>query len=169
MNARLLLLVLALVIPFARAADPAVEVKFGDLSKFSDLRNSTLATPSERESLAGVLRRHLEAEAPERIPASTRLLVTITDVDMAGEFRLHGSARDIRVIKDMYPPRIALDFKLVRADGGVEREGHRDLRGSAFLWGSSPVSSESMRFERELLDEWLRKEFAPPKRASAKP
>ncbi|APV51076.1 hypothetical protein BWI17_16120 [Betaproteobacteria bacterium GR16-43] len=159
------MLLAALFAPaLAIAADPPVVVKFTDLSKFSDFRNSVAPGPREREGLAGILQRYLEREGAERIPPNTRLLVTITDVDMAGEFRLGSS--DVRVIREIYPPRIELDFKLVRADGGTEKEGHRELRDSTFMWGSSPMSNESMRYEKELLDGWLRREFAPPKRSA---
>ena len=91
----------------------------------------------------------------------------ITDVDMAGEFHPPGASRDTRIVKDMYPPRIELEFRLARADGTIEKEGSRKLRYSSFLWGTSPNNSEAMRYEKSLLDDWLRKEFAPAKAASA--
>jgi hypothetical protein len=163
-----LLLLAATLAGAALAADPArVEVTFEDLARFSDLRSSTMATPREREGLAGILRQHLERAAPERIPAGSRLAVHITDVDMAGEFHPPGAPRDTRIVKDIYPPRIELEFRLVRADGTVEKEGARKLRDSSFLWSASPVSQESMRYEKGLLDDWLQKEFAPAKAASA--
>jgi len=42
-------LMLALLAPAIAAADPAVDVRFGDLSKFTDLRVSTWTNPRERE------------------------------------------------------------------------------------------------------------------------
>ena len=87
---------------------------------------------------------------------------------MAGEFHPPGAPRDTRIVKDMYPPRIELDFRLLRADGTVEKEGARKLRDSSFLWGSSPITQESMRYEKGLLDDWLKKEFAPARSAHAK-
>ena len=163
-----LLVSAALFAAGAQAADPPrVEVTFGDLSKFTDFRVSTMSNQKEREGLAHELRRHLEREAPLRIPADMRLQLSITDVDLAGDYRLGGvGPNEVRVVKDMYPPRISLDFKLLRADGAVEKEGHRELRDSSFMWGSSPTSAESLRFEKSLLDGWLQKEFAPPKGAA---
>ena len=164
----ILLASVALLATAAQAADPPrIEVTFGDLAKFTDFRVSTMANVKEREGLAHELRRHLEREAPGRIPADTRLAISITDVDMAGDFRLGGvGPNEVRVVRDMYPPRISLDFKLLRSDGGTEKEGHRDLRDSSFMWGSSPTTADSLRFEKDLLDNWLQKEFAPPKRAA---
>jgi hypothetical protein len=166
MKARLFILLATLACTSGAADLPRVEVTFGDLATFSDLRLSTMSTPREREGLAGILRQHLERAAPERIPAGTRLVVHVTDVDMAGEFHPPGAPRDTRIVKDMYPPRIELEFKLVRADGSIEKEGARKLRDSSFLWGASPITQESLRYEKGLLDDWLQKEFAPAKAAS---
>lgn len=159
---RLFASIVALLVPAIGAAQPAVEVRFGDLSKFSDLRVSVWTTPKEREGLAEELKRHIEAAAPARLPPGTRLAVTIKDVDMAGEYPpVTGPAsRDIRVVKDVYPPRIDLDFRLTRADGSVEREGSRELRDAGFMWNQSPLTRDTLAFEKGLLDGWLQREFA---------
>jgi hypothetical protein len=152
---------LCALLPALAFADGPVEVKFGDLAKFTDLRVSISTNDRDRQGLADELRRHIERVAPARLPADQKLSVLITDVDMAGEYPpiTGGFSRDIRVIKDVYPPRIDLDFKLVRADGSVEREGHRQLRDAGFMWSTSPVTREQLAFEKALLDAWLQKEF----------
>ena len=149
----------------AAAAEPQVQVTFTDLSKFTDLRVSYASTDSDRAGLADELKRHIEHSAPPRLPQGTRLAVTITDVDMAGEYPpiAGGFSRDIRVIKDVYPPRIDLDFRLLRADGNVEREGHRELRDAGFMWSTSPLTRDRLGFEKSLLDAWLQREFAAPR------
>ena len=156
------LALLAALLPALAAAQPVVDVKFGDLSKFSDLRVSISTTGRDREGLADELRRHIERAAPPRLPPGARLAVTITDVDMAGEYPpVTGSmSRDIRLVKDVYPPRIDLDFQLTRADGSVEREGRRELRDAGFMWGVSPLTRDRLAFEKDLLDAWLQREFA---------
>ena len=149
----------------AAATESPVQVTFTDLAKFTDLRVSIATTDRDREGLADELRRHIERNAPRRLPQGTRLAITITDVDMAGEYPpVTGSmSRDLRVIKDVYPPRIDLDFRLLRADGSVEREGHRELRDAGFLWSTSPYTRERLAFEKSLLDAWLQREFASPR------
>ena len=164
MNPRLLLLAAALAALPALAADPAVEVTFTDLARFRDLRTSPFATDRERLGLAETLREHVIARAPRYLPKDTRLAVTITDVDMAGEFRPVGGSLntgDIRIVRDIYPPRVDLEFRLLRADGTVEREGRRELRDQMFLTGASPGQSDLLRYEKILLDRWLEREFAP--------
>ena len=155
---------LAALLPAVAAAQPPVEVSFGDLAKFADLKVSVMSSARDREALAADLKRHIEREAPVRLPPGTRLKVHVRDVDMAGEYwPIAGGAatRDMRIIKDVYPPRIDLDFQLLRADGSVERSGRRELRDGGFLMGAGPMSTEPLRYEKDLLDGWLRREFAP--------
>jgi hypothetical protein len=147
-------------------AEPRVEVTFGELAKFTDLRTSILTDERDRASLAEELRRHIEREAPAYIPPGTRLALEIRDVDMAGEYPpITGSmSRDLRVIKDVYPPRIDLAFRLLRADGTAEREGRRELRDAGFLWTSGSFgANDILRHEKNLLDGWLRREFGRPR------
>jgi hypothetical protein len=124
---------------------------------------SILTTDRDRASLAEELARHLEHAAAARLPQGARLAVIITDVDMAGEYPpVSGSlSHDVRVIKDVYPPRIDLDFTLTGSDGGVIRQGHRELRDPGFLWSASPLDRDRLVHEKGLLDLWLRKELGP--------
>jgi hypothetical protein len=164
MNLRLSLLAATLLATSALAAAPTVDVKFSDVTKFKDLRTSPVATERERLGLAETLREHIIARAPRYLPQDATLAVTITDVDMAGEIRPVGGSLatgDIRIVKDIYPPRVDLEFRLLRADGTVVREGKRELRDQMFLTGASPARSDLLAYEKDLLDRWLQREFAP--------
>jgi hypothetical protein len=152
------------ILPGALAAAPAaVDVSFGDLSKFSDLRLSVMTTDRDRQGLADELKRHVEREALSHLPPDSRLSVKITDVDMAGEYPpITGPmSSDLRVIREVYPPRIDLEFTLAGADGRTLRDGRRELRDAGFLWGVSPGNRDTLAFEKALLERWLRREFAP--------
>jgi hypothetical protein len=153
---------LASLLPALAAALPQVEVSFGDLARFDDLKVSVMSSARDREALAADLRRHIEREAPGRLPQGARLKVHVGNVDMAGEYwPVAGgtAARDMRIVKDEYPPRIDLEFELLRGDGSVERSGRRELRGAGFLQYQGLMSYEPLRHEKNLLDGWLRKEF----------
>ena len=64
------------------------------------------------------------------------------------------------------PPSIDLHFTLTAADGTTLSEGQRSLRDPAFLSRGVLYSRDDpLRFEKRLLDEWLRREF-PQARAS---
>lgn len=107
-----------------------------------------------------VLKAYMEKRAGKILPPGERLAIVVTDIDRAGNFEPWRPypMRDVRIIKDIYPPRIDLRFQLFDADGKVIREGARKLRDPAFLSDSGyPGNTDSLRYEKALLDRWLRK------------
>ena len=89
-------------------------------------------------------------------------MVTVTDVDLAGDFEPWRSPNmnDVRIIKELYPPRIDISFKLIGADGEVEKAGTRELRNLAFQMTAAAIpTNDPFRYDKALLDEWLRSEF----------
>src|SRR3546814_15717309 len=90
-----------------------------------------------------------------------RLEVTITDIARAGNYEpWHGiNADSIRFMRDVYQPRITLDFKLVGADGNVIAQGTRALSDIAYLQTGSPLhDSDTLRYATHLIDEQSRQE-----------
>lgn len=96
-----------------------------------------------------------------RLPPSYRAEVVITDVDMAGEFEpwRRSGFDDVRIVKDLYPPRINLSFRVVNAAGETVLNGDRKLRDLNFMYAARPLNSDPLRHEKELLAKWIRKEF----------
>ena len=96
------------------------------------------------------------------MPEGHLLSVTFTDIDMAGDFEPWRGPRfdDIRIVKDIYPPRINLSFRLTDAEGNVVKEGTRELRDLAFMMKiTMAFRDDPVRHEKALLDDWLRSEF----------
>lgn len=88
--------------------------------------------------------------------------MTFTDVDLAGDFPPARSARmdDVRIIKDIYPPRFVLSFRVTDATGTVVKQGHRELTDTAFMLNSAFLDrSDTLRYEKALLNTWFREEF----------
>lgn len=143
-------------------ADTRAEVAFLEPSKFTDVRDSHMGSDPERTGYLEQLREHIVARARYHVPAGHRLSVTFTDIDMAGDFEPWHGPRwdDIRVVKDIYPPRMELAFRLVDAEGNVVKEGRRELRDLAFMMKINMAGrSDPLRHEKALLDDWLRSEF----------
>lgn len=166
---RFILSTLAAVLPvLAFAAPPAAnktvaraEVNFFEPRKFTDVKDSAMGD-YERTTYLDQIRDHLLEQAKYYVPEGHRLVVTITDIDMAGDFEPWRGPRfdDIRIVKDIYPPRITLAFQLKDADGNVVKEGKRELRDLAFLMKiTMAFRDDSVRHEKGLLDDWLRAEF----------
>lgn len=61
--------------------------------------------------------------------------IEVTDVDLAGGYdRWHGTESGVvRIVEDICPPRVNLDFVPCGADGKVLRQGSRKLRDPAFI------------------------------------
>ena len=80
---------------------------------------------------------------------------------MAGDFEPWRGPQmtDVRIVKDIYPPKVDLEFRLTGADGKVVKEGKRQLRDLAFMMKANTAANDNLRFEKALLDEWLRADF----------
>lgn len=138
-----------------------IEVGYRDPAKLSEIE----LYPRGGTEFIDALSKYLLAEAERVLPAGQRLSVTITDVLLAGRFEpwRPGRLSDVRIVKDTTPPRIDLTFRLESAQGAVLKEGERKLRDSNFL--SRPRHrGETLGYEKNLIDDWLRKEVRPARR-----
>lgn len=142
-------------------ANALAEVVFLEPAKFTDVRDSDMGDYT-RTSYLEQLRDHVLDRAKYHVPAGYRLAVTITDIDMAGDFEPWRGPRlgDVRIVKDIYPPRIALSFQLVDGEGNIVKQGQRELRDLAFLMKiTSGFRDDSLRHEKALLDDWMRNDL----------
>ncbi|GHC96965.1 hypothetical protein GCM10007320_51330 [Pseudorhodoferax aquiterrae] len=139
----------------------AVSVSWSDPARFSDTRENHRDTPAAREAWLSALARHLAEKAAAVLPRDEKLEVRITDVQRAGGFEpwRGPQASDLRVVRDVYPPRIDLDFQRLAADGRVLQAGSRQLRDATFLMRPPRYSGDPLRFEKALLDDWVAREF----------
>jgi len=144
-------------LPLAAAAGSA-QVEFVKPDSFTDV--GSRHAPSNAADVLATLRDHLVREASRELPDGHALHVWITDVDLAGDFEPQQPyVNEVRIVKDIYPPRIDLSFRLVDAGGKVLKEGERKLRDPAFLLRGAGNSSDALRFEKLLIDRWLNDEF----------
>jgi len=147
----------------ASAEKPAspVEVTFVNAEKFTDVKNDYMEDDRDREYILEQLKDHLLKRGAKYLTAGQRLEIKVTDVDLAGDFEpwRGPNYNDIRIVKDLYPPRATLEFRLVDADGKVVSEGKRQLRDMAFLMSVAMPTSDPLRYDKEMLSNWLHSEF----------
>ncbi|MFM9078772.1 MAG: DUF3016 domain-containing protein [Opitutaceae bacterium] len=138
-----------------------ITVEFLEPAGFTDLRDRAWLE-NEPALYLPRLREHLEAKAKRFVPAGCTLAITFTDIDLAGDFEPWRGPRwdDVRVIRDIYPPRLALACQVTDAEGKVGTQGRRELRDLAFLF-KLPLAfpDDPLRHEKALLDDWLEQEF----------
>ena len=147
--------------PRSLPAEGPVSIDWTDPAQFSDIRYSGNRWEAERGSWVTQLATYLRDEAGQRLARGQTLDVTISDIDRAGRYEptVRAGMNDIRIVKDLYPPRMTLNFTLKGADGQVVAEGERKLVDHAFLMGTQINNNDNLRYEKRLIDDWLRKEF----------
>jgi hypothetical protein len=148
--------------PRALPAEGAVQVQWTDPAQFTELRHSNNRWEARRGNWVEQLATHLRERADRELAPGQRLDVTITDIKRAGDFEPWQSPqfRDVRFMRDLYPPRISLQFTLTDARGQVLEQGERKLVDSAYLHGPGLYTDQDpLRYEKRLIDEWLRREL----------
>ncbi|AOS45432.1 hypothetical protein Verru16b_02513 [Lacunisphaera limnophila] len=136
-----------------------VTVNFHESDKFTDVRTS-LGSGTDEYYLKE-LRRHVEKLAAKQLAPGQKLEVTFTDIDLAGDYLpTPAKSQDVRIIKEIYLPRMKLSFRLLDETGKVISEGERRLSDMNFMSNINPIGrGEPLYYDKALLDDWIRKEF----------
>jgi Protein of unknown function (DUF3016) len=160
------LLILACGHAFGRdesALPNRVQVAWAPVESLSEVKDNPLQRGGwlRPEDWMKDLGDYLRARADLALPAGEQLQVTIDDIKLAGQFEpwRGPGAQDIRFLNDLSPPRIDLHYRMTTADGATLREGQGKLRDQAYLQRTVPATTDPLRYDKRLIDDWLRKEF----------
>lgn len=137
-----------------------VTVSFHEPDKFTDAR-STWGGSTDEHYLK-MLTDHLKKTADRRLRPGLKLEVTFTDIDLAGDFQptSSSSSQDVRVIREIYIPRMRISFRLLDEEGKVVNEGERRLSDLNFMNNINPIGrNEPLFYDKTLLSDWINKEF----------
>lgn len=158
--------VCAAAAPSAKPLPDRVQVSWAPTERLSEVKDNQIGRgwlrPEEwQRSLSEYLRKRADIVLPE----GQRLEVTIDDIKLAGAYEpwRGPDLQDVRIMKDVYPPRVDLHYRLLAADGTSIREGDNKLRDMGYLQRTLPFSNDPLRYDKRLIDDWLRKEFGPPR------
>lgn len=146
--------------PVTANASSRVSVTYQNPQQFTEARKSRPFAGRHDDDYLKPLKAYFEKRGEKILAPGQRLDIVITDVDLAGDFEPWRGPEyaHVRIIRDIYPPRIDLKFKLIGADGQVLREGTRSLRDLAFLTHSGPPGdTDPLRFEKHMIARWLAK------------
>lgn len=148
----------------AESAAPAVTVIFANPDRYTDVKSTSLGSTKDRDAILERFRDYAIQVLSTHVAPGQSLTVTFKDIDMAGDFEpWRVDARDVRIVKDLYPPRVKLGFKLVDASGAVVKEGDRSLSDLAFMNLATIDRNDELRYEKRLLGDWAASEFSPRK------
>ncbi|MFY8207383.1 MAG: DUF3016 domain-containing protein [Arenimonas sp.] len=152
-------LALVLAVPATAMAGEA-KMSLQNPDKFTDIEPGNGTDKSFRKGLQRAFTAEL-AKSAKALPAGQTLEVTFTDIDLAGEVdpvELPGGYQ-LRLLKDVYFPRLQFDYRVLDAAGAVvsEQKGV-ELKDMSYLFGPrSSTTSTSFYYETRMLREWFNK------------
>jgi Protein of unknown function (DUF3016) len=150
-----------LVASAAAAAGERVSVVFVDPERFTDVKDAAMSSDRGTRAILDDLARFVRERGERELPPGLTLEVRVTDVDLAGEFEPWRGPQfeRVRFMREIHWPRIDLEFRVKDAEGRVVRDGKRSLADPNYLTRSLRVSDDRLRYEKDLLAEWLRQEL----------
>lgn len=141
----------------ATAAQADVQVSFAKPESFSDIRdNQGFRKPEVLDDLKVFLVAELEKRLPGR-----DVRVEVTDVDLAGEYEpFFWRGQGLRVMRSYTSPAIELSYEVRQGDQLVQ-QGKTRLRDMNYQDGFNLFSSgDSLRYEKRMLEQWMKREFS---------
>ena len=148
-------------LPRALPTGTAVDVRWNDPSEFTEIRHSQNRYLAAQGDWVEKLARYVQSSTQRALPAGERVDIDILDITRAGQYEwMFSTSQDIRVMRDLYPPRMDVQFKHYDANGAVIAEGERRISDLAYLNGPQPLSSsDPLRYEKRMIDRWVYREF----------
>jgi len=138
-------------------------VQAGVLANYDVLAQShdrALRSESDRRSVAAELDRHIQRLGERYLAPGQDLHIEFTRIDLAGEYEPWRTGwQDVRILRDVTPPRIHFDYTLFQ-HGKPVRRGEARLSDMNYL--SDPRArgdGDRLVHEKLLLDDWFRKSF----------
>jgi hypothetical protein len=106
------------------------------------------------------IRAHLELLGRRHLKPDQTLTIEVLDLDLAGRLEpWHAYAYDVRYMRDITWPKMALRYTLVQ-NGTTLAHGEETISDMSYLMDASArVSSDSLRYEKTMLDDWFRNRF----------
>jgi len=149
--------------PRALQAEGPVSVRWNDPSTFTEIRSSRNRFEAERGNWVEQLARYLRTASAKALQPGQTLEITLVDIERAGDYEPWSGpdTRDVRILRDIYPPRMTLQYTLKAADGQVIHSGEAKLQNTGYLQTGLRLQSNSdpLRYEKELVDQWARGEL----------
>jgi hypothetical protein len=128
-----------------------VKVIWQNPEKYTDIR----ATHEQQDRFQQRLFSHMDkvfTDLAQTLPADSQLEITVTDFDLAGDIppMLAGRINEVRVIKDIYSPKIAFTYSFSHNNQIIS--GNESIRDLNFMSGiSRSFRSDEFYYEEKML------------------
>jgi hypothetical protein len=128
-----------------------VRVRFVNPERYTDAESSA----GGRAGTLAEFRAYLETLGSRYLAPGQAMSIDILDIDLAGQYQPRGRGSEVRVLRDVTPPRITLRYTLSGKGRGT-RSGEDVLSDINYqAGGRSPVGQ--FGYEKSLLNDWFRR------------
>jgi len=142
---------------FAASAMAATsEVVWKDSDNYRDVKQANGADKPFKKRVFKSLEEHFSSLAT-KLPADHKLQIEVTNVDLAGSVQ-YVKTQELRVVKDVYIPRINLSYTLVDGSGKVVKSADVKIKDMSFM-NQAKLNRDFLDYEKSMLTEWFSKTF----------
>ncbi|MES1148544.1 MAG: DUF3016 domain-containing protein [Bradyrhizobium guangdongense] len=128
-----------------------VKVRFVNPDRYTDAE----ASGGGRAGMLAEFRSYLEALGSRYLAPGQTMSIDIVDIVLAGQVEPRSRGTEVRVMRDVTPPRIRLRYTLSGKGGGT-RSGEDVLSDISYQSGGrSPIGQYA--YEKALLSDWFRR------------
>lgn len=135
------------------------KVTWREPDQYTDIREGTELRDNFRAKLFQDFE-SIFADLAKQLPDGCLLEVTVTDLDLAGEVNGMHDARwqDIRVVKDIYWPRMSINYTLKDSTRETLAAGQEDIKDLDFLSSAASLGMTRFGYEERMLRHWFKKQ-----------
>lgn len=139
-----------------------VKITWQDPKKYTDIVATSELQSRFEKQIFTTLTADLNILASKVLKPGEMLVMKVTNVDLAGDVRptFGETSNNIRVVKDVYPPRIAFSYKVMQGNR-VVMSGQEKLQDMFFMGGIQPLTEKPFMYEANLLKHWFNKSISP--------
>ncbi len=145
-------------------------VSFVHPEQFTDAALRGGYGPKAEQSALSEIARYLESLGTRYLGTRQTLAIDVMNVDLAGQFEpWPAMAYDVRFMRDVYPPRIMLRYKLTEEQRTLI-EGEEMVVDINYLANPrARPADDHLRYEKAMLADWFKVRIVEPKFVHASP
>jgi hypothetical protein len=143
---------------------PEVVVEWKDVRSYADIRAGRGNQLRYEQRVFKELGNHIKTESAKLLKEGQQLLVTVHNLDLAGEIRMNamGPGENMRVVREPTLTMIDLEYKLLDASNKVLISGRDKMRGNrSYRFGSHAMHNRSFNYEKQMISDWLNLKLKP--------
>ncbi|GHG04469.1 DUF3016 domain-containing protein [Thalassotalea marina] len=133
------------------------EVTWTNPEKYRDIDPGDSHREKFKRQIFSNFEKHF-AKLAKALPEGQVLKINVTDVDLAGDAKFN--MERIRIVRDIYFPRLEFSYEVVDASGNTLHSGEENLKDMSFMMrGGAKYGNDLLSYEKRMLDDWFRDTF----------